>query len=161
MSINRLSVILVETIGQLLSNQNIVNYVGHDSNNPENANIIPSTIAPKGVDERILPYPFDITYSGDARSQVHVYFPQFDYVNNGHATKVTMYIDIVVNKDIWLVQQGTEKIIRPYKIADLIEDHFKDKITNVGKMHFIAGDHLTINPKYDCIRLTINLTEFF
>lgn len=160
-TLRRFSTNVVEIINSCLKNQKLVNYLGFDQNNPEQATIVPSTIAPKGLDERFFVYPFSVNFTGKVRSQLHIYYPDFKFVNNTNAVQSTVFFDIVVHKSIWLVQQGTEKMVRPLQIADAIFETFNDKlIKSVGKMHFLEGHQIVVNEEYSCIRLVATITDF-
>jgi hypothetical protein len=112
-------------------------------------------------DERIFPYPFDINFKNDVRSQLHIYYPNLSFENNGNAGKSVILFDIVVNLDIWLVKDRAKKIIRPYEIMKLILETFKDKnIEGLGELHFIKADHVVVNERFQGIRLVATTTDF-
>jgi hypothetical protein len=161
MDFERLSSNLVAIIDEILKNQKLVNYIGYDGNDPESKTISPQSIAPKGINERIFPYPFDVNFRDSVRTQLHIYYPHFTFENNSNASRVAIVFDIVVNKSIWLVSDGGRKLIRPYQIAKYIIDTFRDKhIDKVGKIHFIEGSHTIINDEFDGLRLVAQFTEF-
>lgn len=161
MDFERLSTNIIEIIDEVLSNQVLVNYIGHDSNNPSAQNINPKDIAPNGINERIFPYPFDTSYTPDVRSQLHVYYPNFLLVNNGNANQVALIFDIVVHKHIWLLVDDKKRLLRPYQIAKHIYDTFNEKrIDGIGKIHFKEGLHTIVNGKFEGLRLVATFTEF-
>jgi hypothetical protein len=161
MNFERLSSNIIVVINEILKNQNLVNYIGWTSDNPSSQSIVPSSIAPKAPNERIFPYPFDTNYKGDVRTQLHIYYPSFTFENNGKASQVVMLFDIVVHKSIWLVTDNGKKLIRPYQIAKLLVDTFKDKhIDGLGEIHFIQGSHTIINDQFEGFRLVARFTEF-
>lgn len=161
MNFERLSSNLIAIIGEVLKNKNLVNLIGWNGDNPYSQAIIPSSIAPKGQNERVLPYPFDITYKEDVRTQLHIYYPSLTFLNNGQASQVFMMFDIVVHKSIWLVTDNGTRLIRPYQIAKHIVDIFKDKkITGVGEIHFLEGAHTVVNEQFEGFRLVAKFTEF-
>lgn len=161
MNFERLSSNIIVTIGEILKNQNLVNYIGWDGDNPSVAKIVPSDIAPKGANERILPYPFDTSFNDDVRTQLHIYYPSLTFKNNAKASQAIILFDIVVHKDIWLVTDMGKKLIRPYQIAKYIVDIFKDKnINGLGELHFLQGTHTIVNDKFEGFRLVARLTEF-
>lgn len=161
MDFKRLSSNIIDIIDGALSNQQLVNYIGHNGNDPSLQTINPSLIAPKGSEERIFPYPFDTSYEGEVKSQLHIYYPQFKLKNNGNANQVALIFDIVVHKSLWLVTDNGEKLIRPYQIAKCIVDSFADKrIGKLGKIHFVDGSHTIINSDFEGLRLIAQFTEF-
>ncbi|MCR8994650.1 hypothetical protein [Brevibacillus laterosporus] len=161
MDFERLSSNIISLIDEVLKNKNLVNYIGFDGDNPSVQSISPKSIAPKGEKERILPYPFDASFSEDIRTQLHIYYPNLVFQNNGHASQVVVFMDIVVHKSIWLLTDKDKKLIRPYQIAKYLVDTFKDKdILNIGKIHFVEGVHTVINNQFEGFRLVATFTEF-
>jgi hypothetical protein len=157
----RLSNNIITIINEMLKNQILVNYIGHDGDNPESQNIQPKSIAPKGSNERILPYPFDTNFKGTVRSQVHIYYPNLSFENNGYANKTVVFFDVMVHKNIWLVTDNNRKLIRPYQIVGHIIETFKDKhINNLGKLHFLEGNHVVANEEFEGFRLIASITDF-
>lgn len=161
MNFERLSSNIITIIGEVLRNQALCNYIGWNGDNPSDQNIAPSTIAPRGSSERLFPYPFDVTFKEDVRTQLHIYYPNLTFENNGHAGRAVILFDIVVHKDIWLVMDKDKKIIRPYEIAKLILDTFKDKnIEGLGELHFVSADHTVVNESFEGFRIVATTTEF-
>lgn len=161
MNFNRLSSNIITIIGEVLKNQDLVNCIGWSGDDPSNQAINPSDIAPRGKGERIFPYPFDVSFKDDIRTQLHVYYPNLSFENNGHAGRAVILFDIVVHKDIWLMMDRGEKVIRPYEIARLILDAFKDKnVEGLGEIHFVSADHTVVNEQFEGFRLVATSTEF-
>lgn len=161
MNFDRLSQNMITIIGEVLKNQQLVNYLSVNSDNPSSTNIPSLTIAPNGINQRVFPYPFDTTFKDDVRSQLHIYYPKITFENNGNAGRAIVIFDIVVHKDIWLVQDNGQKVIRPYQIATLIFNTFKDKhVKGLGQIHFVGADHTVINEQFEGFRLVARLTEF-
>lgn len=164
MNFQRLSSNLIDIIDEILKNQELVNLIGYNKNFPilePDTPINPKDIAPYGSKQRIFPYPFDVEYDEDIRSQLHIYYPNFTFVNNSKASEVIVIFDIVVHKKIWLMLDNGNKVVRPYQIVKKILEIFKDKrIGNLGKIHFIEGSHTVINREFEGIRLVAKFTEF-
>lgn len=165
MDFARLSSNLIDIINQILSNQNLVNYIGYNSNNPSlltgTQKVNPATIAPNAQGQRLFAYPFDKEYKADVRTEVHIYYPNIDIVNNGQVSQTIVNFDIVVHKSIWMLLDDGKKIIRPYQIAKFIYDSFHDKkVGKLGNIHFINASHTIINSEYEGLRLTATFTEF-
>lgn len=159
--LGRLSSNIVDIVNMILKNQMLVNYIGHNGDFPLTTPVNPLDIAPKGVDERIFTYPFDTSYTEDVRTQLHIYYPSFDFENNNHATGFFIVFDIVVHKDIWLVQDNSRKVIRPYQITEYLVETLKDKrIGNLGKISFVEGNHIIVNQQFEGVRLVAKFTEF-
>lgn len=161
MNFERLSTNIISIIDEVLKNQDLVNLIGHDGDNPSTNNILAKTIAPRGTKERILPYPFDITFKGDVRSQLHIYYPNISFVNNGNVSKVLIMFDIVVHKKIWLFTDNQKKLIRPYQILSQLTKTFKDKrVKGVGEIHLQDANHVYVNEEFECLRVMATFTEF-
>lgn len=161
MNFGRLSSNIIAVIDEVLRNQTLVNYLGWNGDNPSAQTISPVSIAPRGVSERIFPYPFDTTFKDDVRTQLHIYYPNLAFENNGHAGVALILFDIVVHKDIWLLIDEGKKVIRPYEIARLILDAFKDKnVEGLGELHFVKADHTVVNEQFEGFRLVATTTEF-
>ncbi|EJW14022.1 hypothetical protein M5X00_29560 [Paenibacillus alvei] len=161
MNFDRLSSNIIAIIGEVLKNQTLVNYLGWNGDDPSTQKINPALVAPKGSTERIFPYPFDTTFKDDVRTQLHIYYPQLRFENNGNAGKAAILFDIVVHKDIWLLTDNGEKVIRPYQIMKLILNAFKDKqVDGLGEIHFVSGEHTVVNEQFEGFRLVATTTEF-
>lgn len=161
MNFERLSTNVIDIINEILKNQKLVNYIGSNHNFPCPQTVDPKTIAPKGNDERIIPYPFDTTFDSEVKTQLHVYYPNIDVVNNGNVGRVAINFDVVVHKDIWLMLESGNKTIRPYQIVNQIVNTFKGKkIGGLGEMHFLNCSHLIVNSKFEGLRLVATCTEF-
>ncbi|TVX86075.1 hypothetical protein [Paenibacillus agilis] len=161
MNFERLSSNIIAIIGEVLRNQQLINHLGWNGDNPSTQMINPALLAPRGTSERIFPYPFDTTFKDDVRTQLHIYYPQLKFENNGNAGRAAILFDIVVHKDIWLLTDKGEKIIRPYQIATLILDAFKDKnVEGLGEIHFISAEHTVVNEQFEGFRLVATTTEF-
>ena len=152
---------IINIIEKLLDNQEICNLVGQNGNIPVKNPVLSKDIAPSGIKERIYPYPFDIDFTDDVRSQIHVYYPSFSFENNGHATEIIVIFDIVVHKKIWLMTDNKKKVIRAYEIVRNIVSSMNGKnIDGIGKIHFIEGSHTIINSEFEGVRLVAKLVEF-
>lgn len=161
MNFNRLSSNIITIIGEVLKNQELVNCIGWNSDEPSKQQINPSEIAPRGKSERIFPYPFDVSFKDDIRTQLHIYYPNLTFESNGHAGRAVILFDIVVHKSIWLMTDDQKKVIRPYEIARLILDTFKDKnVEGLGEIHFVSADHTVINEQFEGFRIIATTTEF-
>jgi hypothetical protein len=164
MDLTRLSSNLINIIDEVLKNRELVNLIGYNGNFPilpPNTPIDPKDIAPKGINEKIFPYPFDIAYEGDVSTQLHIYYPNFQFKNNGYANEIILIFDVVVHKSIWLMMDNSKKVIRPYQIVNQLVNTFKGKrIGQLGEIHFIDGSHTLINSQFEGIRLVAKFTEF-
>lgn len=147
---------LVNLMGKLLANQSLGKLVYYTVPNPLNqANLILSDLAPFGKYERILPHPFDIDYTADIRSQIHIYFPRLEFINNQIVENVLVFFDIVVHKSIWTIRDDTnKKKIRAYEIARHIISDLK------SVCEFTEMTHLSVNEEFQALRLEAEIIRW-
>jgi hypothetical protein len=140
---------LINLMGTLLTNNELAKLVYYTQANPlsqPNFNIV--EIAPFGKKERILPHPFDIDYTEDVRSQIHIYFPVLEFENNQIVEDCLVFIDVVVHTSIWtIVDSNGRKKIRPYEIARNIIHELKDICS------FQEMTHLAVNDQFQALRI--------
>lgn len=168
MNMKFLSSDLVEMLGKLMNNEDIVKLVGNDTHRPYESDRKPiSAIAPNGTDQRFLPYPFDVEYREGIRSQIHIYYPAMTFEGNDIVENVIVWFDIVCHTDLWLIEkhlEGTryEKLIRPYELAKGIANEMKKVTVNRRDLtiDLVSFDHLAVNENYQAIRLEGRLTNW-
>jgi hypothetical protein len=147
---------LVNLMGVLLTDESLAKLIYYPHANPLNQpDFNPVLIAPFGKYERIIPHPFDINYTEDVRSQVHVYFPQLEFQNNEIVEDVTAFFDVVVHTNIWtILDQNGKKKIRPYEIARLIIHNLKDYCS------FVEMSHLAVNEEFQALRIEAQIVKW-
>jgi lipopolysaccharide biosynthesis protein len=160
MNMDFLSSDLVEILGKLMRNDNIAKLVGNDITRPfESDRKAIGELAPFGLDQRFFPYPFNIEYKENIRSQVHIYFPTMTFESNDVVENILVWFDIVIHKDLWLIEKREEnayqKLIRPYEIAHYIAVEMKRIDLNRRDLmiDLVSFDHLSVNENYHAIRL--------
>lgn len=156
---------LVTIIDECLQNEELVRLLFFNEHNPYTLpfpnGFQPSVIAPYESHEKIFPYPFNVKYRADQRSQLHIYYPTLHLINNSNVEQTIVWFDIVVHKKLWLFKQDQNKLVRPYEIASKIASHFSDRsIDTVGRLDFLAMAHVTINEEFDGLRLEAKMTTF-
>lgn len=157
---------LVQIIEKCANNPILGKLLLHNDNiNPlSKSEVYPSDIAPFGKSERILPYPFDITFKDEERTQLHIYYPEMAFVASGNIEKATVWFDIVVHNRLWLYSQNGKKLVRPYDIASQITKIFDGTIpdtkSTVGKLDFSVMAHVPVNEEFNAIRLQALMTTF-
>jgi hypothetical protein len=147
---------LVGLMGNLLDNQEFGKLLYYTVANPLNQpNINVVDLAPFGKYERILPHPFDVDYTADVRSQINVYFPRLEFINNQIVENVLVFFDIVVHKSIWTIRdENNKKKIRPFELARLIIHELKEYC------EFAEMTHLAVNEEFQCIRLEADIVRW-
>jgi hypothetical protein len=165
MKLELLSPNLVQIIDRCVKCENLGKLLYYNTQNPlTNIPVNPSVIAPFGSSERILPYPFDITFKDEERSQIHIYYPDITFINNANVEQASVWFDIVVHKKLWLYMQDNVKYVRPYEIASLITYLFDGTIPNtkstVGELNFSGMGHVVVNEEFNALRLEAKMTTF-
>lgn len=140
---------LVNLMGSLLSNKELAKLVYYTHANPlSQPDFNPVDIAPFGTKERILPHPFDIDYTEDVRSQIHIYFPILEFENNQIVENCLVFFDVIVHTSIWtILDLNHKKKIRPYEIAKNIIYELKNVCS------FEEMTHVAVNDEFQCIRI--------
>jgi hypothetical protein len=147
---------LIGLIGKMLNNQELGKLLYYTQSNPLNQpNLNLVDLAPFGNSERILPHPFDVDYTADVRSQLHIYFPNCVFTNNQIVEDTMTFFDIVVHKSIWTIRDlQNKKKIRPYEIARLIIH----ELSNICQ--FEEMTHIAVNDEFQCIRLQAQIINW-
>jgi len=147
---------LVNLMGSLLSNMELAKLVYYTKANPlaqPDFNIV--DIAPFGSKERIIPHPFDIDYTEDVRSQIHIYFPILEFENNQIVEDCLVFFDVIVHTSLWtIVDLDHKKKIRPYEIARNIIHELKDVCS------FQEMTHLAVNEEFQAIRVQAQILKW-
>ena len=156
MKLQSLSKDLIGLIGNLLDNQRLAKMLFYTDAKPiSQPSINPVILAPFSKSERILPYPFDIEFTEEIRSQLHIYFPRLEFINNEIVENILVYFDIVVHKSIWtILSENNEKIIRPYEIAKEVIYELKD-ICSFNEM-----SHLAVNEEFQALRIEAQIIRW-
>lgn len=165
MNFELLSKNLVSMIGTCLRDEELAKLLYYNTNNPlSKPPVDVQLIAPSGKEERIIPYPFDVKFVGDERSQLHVYYPSVELSNNSVVEHALVFFDIVVHKRLWLYAEGSEMLVRPYKIASRISRLFDGSVPTtrdrVGKLQFSNISQVVINEEYHALRLEALLINY-
>lgn len=159
--LEKMSSNIIDIIDKVLKNQELCNLLGYDGNLPLKEPILAKDIAPMSKNQRVFAYPFDINYTDDVRSQLHIYYPNFEFTSNGHAVQMIVIFDVVVHKKIWLMLDNQKKVIRAYEIIKQIVSSMNGvNIGDLGKIHFMEGNHTIINSEFEGVRLVAQFTEF-
>jgi hypothetical protein len=150
---------IVIIIEELIGIQKLAKYLVHNENNPLTQ---PDLIVPVKdlVGSKIFTYPFDPIANTTACSNIMIYYPQCDFQADGAIAIAPIYIDIVIAKSLWLINDGKPQI-RPYMIMKEIMQHFDDRSFNtLGILHFHGFTHVNVNGQFDCIRIIAESSLF-
>lgn len=158
MKLETMSKNIVSIMFTLAKNEMLGRLIVHDVSNPYDLSLSKPSVAdlikPDGISSKIFPYPFDPDATTLDGSFIRVYYNDGDFNDNEVIAESAIHIDIIVSKNLWLINNGDDSIIRPYDIAGRVVDLVgRRSIGNGVKIKFKGYQHLYINTKYDCIRL--------
>lgn len=150
---------IVIIIEELIGIQKLSKYLIHNENNPQHQSDLFLPVKDL-VGSKIFAFPFDPIATTTASSNIMVYYPNCEFQSNSVVALAPIYLDIVVAKSLWLINDGKPQI-RPYMIMKEIMEHFNDiSIDTLGKLHFHGFLHVNVNPQFDCIRLIAESSLF-
>lgn len=158
LKINNISSNLVLIMQEIVNNQTLCKYLNYNQSNPlTQANL--TLPANSLIMTKVFPYPFDVKTEQIDISQLRIYYPKGDFGSNQVIENTDIWFDIVVakSKELWLVNDGTA-LIRPYEIMKNIINHFDGKsVSTVGRLKFNRFYHVSVNEKFDCVRLVAEM----
>lgn len=110
--------------------------------------------------QRVKPYPFNSIAQEKHQCFIRIYFNQGSIDKGGFIAKNQINIDIIVSQGLWLTSDPSKKLklIRPYaimsRLIDILESERMDRLPKPT-----GYSHLTVNEKFECIRIYANLTS--
>lgn len=123
-------------IEKIIESQDLCKLVYYDENNPLSQPTISDTSSLIG--NRIFPLPKYSFAETEKCSRINVYFKNSQpYEPNSGFRKIILYIDIICNDDIWLIDNSG---IRPYSISNKIDEIFNNqfiKELSLKKVYFL------------------------
>lgn len=155
---NTLSKNIIDIMQQLSKNDGLARLLVYDDDNPFDPSL-PSCngvklINPKSDTCKIFPYPFDPDATDKDTSLIRVYYNRGEFNENETIQDMSLHIDIIVAKSLWLINNGRTSSIRPYEIMDRVIDMVgKKSLNSTIKLKFDGWQHLAVNTKFDAIRL--------
>lgn len=156
LKINNISTNLTLILQEMVKNQNICKYLNYNQKNPLSQNNLTLPLNSL-IMTKIFPYPFDVSTVDEDMSNVRVYYPKGDFTNNQVIENTDVFFDIIVAKNLWLVNDGTS-LIRPYEIMKEIYNDFQNKsVSTVGRLKFKRFIHVPVNKSFDCVRLVAEM----
>lgn len=139
---------------EIVNNQTICKYLNYNQSNPlTQVNL--ALPANSLIMTKVFPFPFDTKTEEVDISHLRIYYPKGDFGSNQIIENTDLLFDIVVakSKELWLVNDGSS-LVRPYEIMKNIINHFDGKsISTVGRLKFKKFIHVSVNEKFDCVRL--------
>lgn len=110
--------------------------------------------------QRVKPYPFNSIAQEKHQCFIRIYFNQGSIDKGGFIANNQINIDIIVSQGLWLTSDPSKKLklIRPYaimsRLIDVLESERMDRLPKPT-----GYSHLTVNEKFECIRIYANLTS--
>lgn len=154
--VNNLSTNVIDVMSTLKDNDGLAELLTNNTSNPFTTPVKDKSVLinPKNNNCKIFPYPFDPEAQLEDSSFIRVYYSRGDFNENEVIQEMTMNIDVIVAKSLWLINDGQRSLIRPYEIMDRIIDTVGYRSVN-GKIRLkITGwQHLAINTRFEAIRL--------
>ena len=112
---------------------------------------------------KITPLPFNPEAQENDEIFIRVYYNQGSITNNEIIHSSQMHIDIICAKSLWLVSDEVRGIalVRPYalmsRIMELVGNKNDNNEVKVG--NFVGFQHLSVNQKFECIRMYYNTLQ--
>lgn len=142
---------LVLIIDEILNNQNICKYLYYNTKNPLGES---NLTLPANSLKLTKVYPCRInTAITDECTQLRIYYPGAKLNAVGATEDIWVSFDILCHINLWLINDGTNSLIRPYEIMKELTNLFDQSLSTVGKLVFKEFNQIFVNDKFDCIRL--------
>lgn len=158
--INNLSNNIVSILDILSNNERLCQLLLHNESNPffePNPTAMKNIANPKSDSCRITPYAFDPEATIEDSSFIRVYYNNGEFDGSEAIQELTLHIDIIVAKNLWLINNDTRSMIRPYEIMDSIVDSIgRSSWNNKINVNFDSWTYLAVNTAFDAIRLYSN-----
>lgn len=115
------------------------------------------------VNNKITPLPFNPEAQENDEVFIRIYYNQGSIGSNEIIHSAQMHIDIICAKSLWLVDDDARKIplVRPYalmsRVMELVGNKNDNNEVKVG--NFVGFQHLSVNNKFECIRMYYNTMQ--
>lgn len=149
---------IVSTMNELAKNEGLARLLVNNVSNPFD-NSHPTIdksklIIPNSGESKIYPYPFDPQATVNDGSFIRVYYNNGELDTNEAIAESQIHIDIIVAKNLWLINDGENSLIRPYEILGRVIDMVgKNGLNENLRLDIKGWQHLSVNTKFDAIRL--------
>lgn len=158
MKLESMSKNIVNVMFTLARNEMLGRLLTHDVKNPYDLTLpkpkMEDLIIPDGSKAKIFPYPFDPEATTTDGSFIRVYYNDGEFTPEEVIAESILHIDIIVSTNQWLINDGTQSLIRAYDIAGRVVDLVgRRSIGTHVKLNFKGYQHLYVNSKYHAIRL--------
>lgn len=115
------------------------------------------------VNNKITPLPFNPEAQENDEVFIRIYYNQGSIGSNEIIHSAQMHIDIICAKSLWLVDDEVRRIplVRPYalmsRVMELVGNKNDNNEVKVG--NFVGFQHLSVNNKFECIRMYYNTMQ--
>lgn len=140
---------LIIIITEIIKNDKLCKLIDDNSPAPlDNNNYVGNLLGSK-----IFPYSFNPDITLEKCTQLRVYYPYGD-IKNRVIENTTIYFDIIIHKDLYLINIDDKMYIRDLLImTELINTFNNISLSTVGKLVFSNFSNLAVNNEFNCLRL--------
>jgi len=158
MKLDLLSPNLLLILNQIIRCQNLCKLIYYNQNNPLSQSDL-TLPCNNLILTKIFPSPFNINTTLEDCVELRVYYLSGTFDSIGVVENIDIIFDIVCSKtkNLWLINDGSNSLIRPYEITKELINLFDQSLSTVGRLKFMRFNHLYVNDKFDCIRLIANM----
>ena len=151
---------VVTAINELINDQELVKLIHYNDYNPyaKPDLQLPATFL---INKKIFPYPFNPLIQTEASCQLRVFYASGYFANDETFSPSRLFFEIVVHKDLWLINNGTQSLIRPYEILNRLQVIFhKRSIGTLGRLRFRPWSFGFGNEHFDLIHFEVESEAF-
>ena len=150
-----MSDVVVEIIKRLSSNEGLARLLINNTDNPLEQTVTDEQkkqlFTFNSDESKIYPFPFNPVAETEDGSFIRVYYNYGEFNENEVIVELDLYVDIVVAKSLWLMNNRGKSLIRPYEIAgrviELIGRRGVGGRNNIG-VRAKSIKHLEVNNKF-------------
>lgn len=108
-------------------------------------------------ENKISPLPFNPEAQTEDSVFIRVYYNQGNLTHGELVHNTQMHVDIICSKELWLIEDDVRELglIRPYAIFSRVVEEVGNRNANneIKIGNFVGFQHLSVNAKFECIRL--------
>jgi len=151
---------IVAIMNELINDQELIKLLYYNEDNPYDKPDL-SLPATNLIRNKIFPFPFNPRIQTEASCQLRVFYASGYFTNDETYSPSRLIFEIVVHKDLWLINDGTKSLIRPYEILNRLQIIFhKRSIGTLGRLRFRPWSFGFGNEHFDLIRFEAESETF-
>lgn len=149
---------IVDIITKISKNKGIAMLLINNTDNPYSQSISDNDMSNltkiHSDNSKIYPFPFNPEAETKDGSFIRVYYNYGELDSSETIADLDLHIDIVVAKQLWLINDGTKSYIRPYEIMGRVIDLIgrRSSRDTIG-IEINGFQHLSVNNSFDAIRV--------